>query len=60
MFSYDQKKILSRMIWLAIQNGNSAEGKPFNPTPEEYEQLCDMAKAIDDNIRTMKSDYHLD
>lgn len=59
-FSYIEEKLLSEMIWIAIQNGNSATGKPFDPTPEQYNMLCDMANRLDANIEQMKKAYGLE
>ena len=59
-FSYKEEKMLSEMIWIAIANGNRAVGKPFDPTPEQYEMLCDMADRIGANIERMQKDYGLE
>lgn len=58
-FSYEEEKMLSEMIWIAIANGNRVEPKAFDPTPEQYRMLCGMANRIDADIETMQKNYGL-
>lgn len=58
--SYNEMKLLSEMVWLAIENGNRAEGKPFDPTREQYIQLCDIANRLGKHIKQMQDFYGLE
>lgn len=51
VFSHRQEELLSEILWIAIANGNRAEGKPFDPNREQYIMLCDMAKKVDESIQ---------
>ena len=57
--SYQEMKLVSEMVWTAIENGNRAEGKPFDPTPKQYEQLCGLAHRLEESIKQMQKDYGL-
>lgn len=59
-FSYKEEKLISEILWVAIENGNRAEGKPFDPTPEQYRMICDMVNRVDTHIKQMQKDYGLD
>lgn len=59
-FSYQEEKMLSEMIWIAIANGNRATGKAFEPNREQYIMLCDMAKRVDASIENMQKMYGLE
>lgn len=59
-FSYREEKLLSEMIWTAIYNGNHEGCKAFDPTPEQYKMLCDMANRVDANIEQMQKNYGLE
>ena len=48
-FTHEEEKLLSEMIWLAIANGNRADGKPFDPNREQYIMLCNMANKLEAN-----------
>jgi hypothetical protein len=48
------------MVWIAIENGNRAEGKPFDPTPKQYEQLCEIANRLEEHIKRMQVFYGLE
>lgn len=58
-FSYKEEKLISEILWVAIENGNRAEGKPFDPTPEQYRMICDMVNRVDTHIKQMQKDYGL-
>ena len=58
-FSYKEEKLISEILWVAIENGNRAEGKPFDPTPEQYRMICDMVNRVDAHIKQMQKDYGL-
>lgn len=57
--SYNEQKMIYEMVMVAIENGNRAEGKPFDPTPEQYRMLCDVANRLDDSIDFMQKSYGL-
>lgn len=59
-FSYKEEKMLSEMLWIAIANGNRAEGKAFEPNREQYIMLCDMANRVDADIKQMQKMYGLE
>lgn len=58
--SYEETKLLYQMAMLGIENGNRAEGKPFDPTPEQYRMLCGIANRSDEYIKRMQAQYGLD
>ena len=58
--SYNETKMLMEMIWIAIENGNRAEGKAFDPTPEQYRMLCELANRGGEYIKRMQRDYGLE
>lgn len=57
--SYNEEKLVSKLVWLAIENGNSATAKAFEPTPEEYEMLHGIVNKIDEHIEFMQKSYGL-
>ena len=59
-FSYNEEKLLSEILWVAIVNGNSATPKAFDPTPDQYQMICEMVNRLDANIKQMQKDYGLD
>lgn len=59
-FSYQEEKMLSEMLWIAIANGNRAVGKAFEPNREQYIMLCNMASRVDADIKKMQKDYGLE
>ncbi len=59
-FSYNEIKMLYEMVMLGVENGNRAEGKPFEPTPEQYKMLCDIANRAEVYIKTMQERYGLE
>lgn len=52
--------MLSEMLWIAIANGNRAEGKAFEPNREQYIMLCDMANRVDADIEKTQKMYGLE
>ena len=58
--SYNETKMILEMVWLGIENGNRAEGKPFIPTPEQYKMLCAIANCGEDYVAKMQKDYGLE
>ena len=59
-FSYEEEKMLSEMLWIAIANGNRAVGKAFEPNREQDIMLCDMANRVDADIKQMQKMYGLE
>lgn len=57
--SYEEMKLISEMVWTGIYNGNHIEPKAFDPTPEQYRMLCDIANRMDDKIKEMQNMYGL-
>lgn len=57
--SYEEEKMLSEMIWIAIANGNRVVPTAFDPTPEQYRMLCGIANRIDADIKNMQKNYGL-
>ena len=57
--SYRETKMLLEMCMIGIANGNSATPKPFDPTPEQYKMLCDIANRSEAYIKQMQKDYGL-
>lgn len=60
MLSYQEVKMLMEMVWIGIKNGNSVEAEAFDPTPEQYEMLCRVAKEGKEYIERMQKHYGLD
>lgn len=58
--SYMEMKLLRKMIWMAIKNGNSVNVEAFDPEPKEYKMLCEIANRLEENIGRMNEMYHLD
>mgnify|MGYP006958209165 CR=1 FL=1 len=58
--SYVEMKLLEKMVWMAIKNGNNVELEAFDPEPEEYKMLCEIANRLEENIGRMREMYHLD
>lgn len=58
--SYNEMKLVREMVWIAIENGNRAEGKPFDPTPKQYTQLCEIANRLEEHIKRMQDFYGLE
>lgn len=58
--SYMEMKLLQKMIWMAIKNGNRVEIEAFDPEPKEYKMLCEIASRLDENIGRLNNMYHLD
>lgn len=56
----ETKDLLLDLLWNAVENGNRAEGKPFNPTPEQYEMCCELIKRAKDKIEKYQRMYGLD
>lgn len=57
--SYREVQLILDMVWIGIANGNSAEGKAFDPTPEQYEMLCKIANRGEKFIKEMKEKHRL-
>lgn len=49
----ETKDLLLDLLWNAVENGNRAEGKPFNPTPEQYEMCVELIKRAKDQIENV-------
>ena len=58
--SYNEMKLLLTIIMVAIENGNRATGKAFDPTPDQYEMCCEVANRLEENINRMQTFYGLD
>lgn len=58
--SYKEAKMLLEMCMIEIKNGNSATPTPFDPTPEQYNMLCEIANRTEAYINNMKEDYGLE
>lgn len=58
--SYKEAQMILEMCMIGIENGNSATPKPFDPTPEQYNMLCEIANRAESDISRMQKDYGLE
>lgn len=44
--NYEEKELLRAVLLNAIGNGNTANPKPFNPTPKQHKQLYSITNKL--------------
>lgn len=54
MLSYNEMKLVYKIVMVAISNGNTVNPKAYDPTPEEWKMLHNVANRFYDEIQRMK------
>lgn len=56
-FSYNDSALLEQILLTAYENGNRDEGKPFNPSPEEWKCIGNWLNDIDHSRKEFERMY---
>lgn len=53
--SYEDMKLLDKILLLGIKNGNTVNPEPYTPTPKEYKRLYSIRHELEYDIMCIES-----